>query len=40
MADTLEENYLIDDNDAASVIGSDDGAVSIQDEPDYSNEAD
>lgn len=37
MADTLEENYLIDDNDAGSVIGSDDGAVSIQDEPEFPN---
>lgn len=33
MADTLEENYMLDENDAGSVIGSDDGAVSIQDEP-------
>ena len=39
MADTLEENYLIDENDAGSVIGSDDGAVSIQDEPEYPTEA-
>lgn len=40
MADTLEENYLLDENDAGSVIGSDDGAVSIQDEPEHSNDAD
>ncbi|CBQ73947.1 conserved hypothetical protein [Sporisorium reilianum SRZ2] len=39
MADTLEDNYLLDDNEAASVIGSDDGAVSIQDEPEHSNRA-
>lgn len=39
MADTLEENYLLDENDAGSVIGSDDGAVSIQDEPEHSNDA-
>lgn len=39
MADTLEENYLLDDNEAGSVIGSDDGAVSIQDEPEHSNDA-
>ncbi|SNX86035.1 uncharacterized protein MEPE_04744 [Melanopsichium pennsylvanicum] len=37
MADTLEENYLLDEGDAASVIGSDDGAVSIQDEPELLN---
>ena len=37
MADTLEENYLLDENDAGSVVGSDDGAVSIQDEPEHSN---
>lgn len=39
MADTLEENYLLDENDAGSVIGSDDGAVSIQDEPEHLNDA-
>ena len=39
MADTLEENYLLDEHDAGSVAGSDDGAVSIQDEPLHSNEA-
>lgn len=39
MADTLEANYMLDENDAASVIGSDDGAVSIPDEPEPSNEA-
>ncbi|TKY84613.1 hypothetical protein EX895_006515 [Sporisorium graminicola] len=38
MADTLEENYLLDENDAASVIASDDGAVSIHDEPEHSND--
>ncbi|KAJ1022528.1 hypothetical protein NDA16_003517 [Ustilago loliicola] len=38
MADTLEENYLLDENDADSVIGSDYGAVSIQDEPEHSND--
>ncbi|EST09559.1 hypothetical protein PSEUBRA_000776 [Kalmanozyma brasiliensis GHG001] len=38
MADTLEENYFLDDNEAGSVVGSDDGAVSIQDEPEHSNE--
>ncbi len=38
MADTLEENYLLGD-DAVSVVGSDDGAVSIQDEPELSPEA-
>ncbi|SPO32526.1 uncharacterized protein UTRI_04270 [Ustilago trichophora] len=38
MADTLEENYLLDENDAGSVVGSDDGAVSIQDEPQHSND--
>lgn len=38
MADTLEENYLLDENDARSVIGSDDGAVSIQDEPELPND--
>ncbi|GAC93749.1 hypothetical protein PHSY_001314 [Pseudozyma hubeiensis SY62] len=40
MADTLEENYLIDDNDAGSLVGSDDGAVSIHAEPELSNEDD
>ncbi|KAJ9480054.1 hypothetical protein PHBOTO_003802 [Pseudozyma hubeiensis] len=40
MADTLEENYLIDDNDAGSLVGSDDGAVSIHDEPEHSNKDD
>ncbi|GAC73057.1 hypothetical protein PANT_8d00046 [Moesziomyces antarcticus T-34] len=39
MADTLEENYLLDEQDAVSVVGSDDGAVSVQDEPVLSNEA-
>lgn len=38
MADTLEENYFLDDNEAGSVVGSDDGAVSIQDEPEHFNE--
>mgnify|MGYP006886183849 CR=1 FL=1 len=39
MADTLEENYLLDENDdAGSLVGSDDGAVSIQDEPGHTNE--
>jgi protein CMS1 len=39
MADTLEENYLLEEQDAVSVVGSDDGAVSVQDEPVLSNEA-
>ncbi len=39
MADTLEENYLLDENDdAGSLVGSDDGAVSLQDEPGHTNE--
>lgn len=39
MVDTLEQNYVLDESDAGSVTGSDDGAVSIQDEPEHLNEA-